>query len=391
MSDTIHDERPAATGDDDWVDDGLDGDYVYVPKESGFLRKTLVALVAMAVFVVALLGAGGWWAINQVRGDEGEGTPIEVSIPQGATLAQASRILEEKDVIKNATFFRYYAKWKNINSVKAGDYQGFRTGMSLDEAVTRLEAGPLPAKFTELAVPEGYTVRDVEKKVLATFPEMTNGDLGAAEFAVGAGPSSKYYAFRPPGEISLEGFLFPATYRVEKPDVADENKLLDQMVKKFDSVADEVGLAQAGDKLNGVAGKRQLSPYDAMIVASLIEKEAKVPEDRAKIARVIYNRLERGMRLDIDAAVYYCFPGKTDGLTQSDLRSDCPYNTRQKYGLPPTPIANPGKASLQAALNPEPGDWLYYVLADKDGRHFFTNNYNEFLKQKQESEKQGLL
>ena len=134
MSDTINDDRQALADDEGW-DDDLEGDYVYVPKESGFWRKTLVALVAFAVFVVALLGAGGWWAINQVRGDEGEGTPVEISIPQGATLAQASRILEEKDVIKNATFFRYYAKWKNINSVKAGDYQGFRTGMSLDDAV----------------------------------------------------------------------------------------------------------------------------------------------------------------------------------------------------------------------------------------------------------------
>lgn len=392
MSDTIHDDRPAVAddGDDGW-DDDVAGDYVYVPKESGFVRKAFIALMAFGVFVVALLGAGGWWAINQVRGAEGEGEPVDVAVPQGATLAQASRILEEKDVIENATFFRYYAKWKNLNSVKAGDYEGFRTGMSLDEAVDELAQGPLPARFTELSVPEGLTVRDIEKKVLATFPEMTNGDLGAAELAAGTGPTSKYYGFRPPGELSLEGFLFPATYRVEKPDIADESKLLDQMVKKFDAVADEVGLAQAPEKLDGVAGKRQITPYDALIVASLVEKEAKLPEDRAKIARVIYNRLERGMRLDIDASVFYCFPGKTDGLTAADLRADCPYNTRQKYGMPPTPIANPGKASLQAALNPEPGPWLYYVLADADGRHYFTDNYNDFLRQKQESEKAGLL
>lgn len=390
MSDTINDDRQALADDDGW-DDDLEGDYVYVPKESGFWRKTLVALVAFAVFVVALLGAGGWWAINQVRGDEGEGTPVEISIPQGATLAQASRILEEKDVIKNATFFRYYAKWKNINSVKAGDYQGFRTGMSLDDAVQKLSVGPLPARFTELVIPEGYTARDIDKRILGTFPEMTNGDLAAAELAA-ASSGSKYFAYRPPSDLpSLEGFLFPATYRVEKPDIADEGKLVDQMVKKFDAVADEVGLAAAGQKLDGVAGKRQISPYDALIVASLIEKEAKVPEDRAKIARVIYNRLERGMRLDIDASVFYCFPGKTDGLTQSDLKVDCAYNTRQKYGLPPTPIASPGKASLIAALNPEPGDWLYYVVSDKEGHHYFTSNYNDFLKQKAESEKQGLL
>jgi UPF0755 protein len=126
-------------------------------------------------------------------------------------------------------------------------------------------------------------------------------------------------------------------------------------------------------------------------VASLVEEEAKTDGDRPKIARVIYNRVAEDMKLEIDATVPYALGMHKTELTQSDLEVDSPYNTRRYKGLPPTPIAAPGRASLEAALNPEEGPWIFYVLADAEGNHFFTDDYDEFLQKKEEGQEAGLL
>jgi UPF0755 protein len=378
-TDAVHDEL---------VDED-DGDYVYVPKENRALRKTMSVLVLLAILVVVVLGGAGFYVVNQIRGGSKSGDPITVTIPDGATFAQASDVLEEQGVIKSSTIFRYYAKWKNLDTIKAGDYDQMYRGESLDDTIARIEQGPLPQKFTSVTFPEGYWLKDINAKILNTFPEMTATDLQSAEtFEAALGPPK--YKYHPAG-TSLEGFLFPATYRVEKADLADEGKLIDQMMSAFDVEGDKLGLDQASTKLAGVAGRTVITPYDVVIVASMVEREAKVPEDRAKIARVIYNRLARGMKLQVDATIMYCIGEHKDTLTQSDLNSNCPYNTRLNSGLPPTPIASPGEASLQAALNPEPGPWLYYVLADKDGHHFFTDDVNAFNKAVADAQKQGLL
>jgi UPF0755 protein len=126
-----------------------------------------------------------------------------------------------------------------------------------------------------------------------------------------------------------------------------------------------------------------ISVYEAIIVASMIEAEASVAGDRDKIAAVIYNRLDEGMTLGIDATVLYAIGEHKEELTVSDLEVDSPYNTRKYPGLPPTPIGAPGSASLEAALNPADGTWLYYVLADCEGNHAFSTSYDEFLQNKE--------
>jgi UPF0755 protein len=385
VSDTTLDTDAA---DDELLDED-DGDYVYVPRENGAVRKTMSVLLLLAILVVVVLGGAGFYVVNSIRGGSKSGDPITVTIPDGATFAQASDVLEEQGVIKSSTIFRYYAKWKNLDSIKAGDYDQLYRGESLDDTISRIEQGPLPQKFTSVTFPEGYWLKDINAKILNTFPEMTATDLQSAEtFEAALGPPK--YKYHPAG-TSLEGFLFPATYRVDKADLADEGKLIDQMMTAFDNEGNKIGLDQASTKLAGVAGKTVITPYDVVIVASMVEREAKVPEDRPKIARVIYNRLARGMKLQVDATIMYCIGEHKDTLTQSDLNSNCPYNTRLNSGLPPTPIASPGEASLQAALNPEPGPWLYYVLADKDGHHFFTDDINAFNKAVADAQKQGLL
>jgi len=150
------------------------------------------------------------------------------------------------------------------------------------------------------------------------------------------------------------------------------------------------------DQLEVVLDRYQLStapqgldPYQLLIVASMVEREAKVDADRPRIATVIYNRLRRDMPLQIDATVEYAVGHSR--LTAGDLRSSSPYNTYRHVGLPPTPIASPGEASIKAALQPADGDWLYYVIATERGEHAFTASYQEFLRLKADAQAKGLL
>ena len=163
----------------------------------------------------------------------------------------------------------------------------------------------------------------------------------------------------------------PDTYEIAEG--ANEAAVLQAMVAQFDTVADEIGLADARASVG-------VDPYGALIVASLVEREAKVDGDRAKVARVIYNRLKQGTPLGVDATI--CYVSATCPPLASDLQKDTPYNTRLHTGLTPTPISNVSRASLEAALNPERGPWLYYVLdpeVDPSGQqHLFTASASEF-------------
>jgi UPF0755 protein len=170
----------------------------------------------------------------------------------------------------------------------------------------------------------------------------------------------------------LEGFLFPATYDFLK--TTTSRQLVHDQLDAFHANWGKVDLSYAR--------KKNLTPYDVLIIASLVEKEALAPDERPKIARVIYNRLHEHMNLGIDATTRYGLhvPG-TKSLTQSDLASSNPYNTRNVniLGLPPTPIANPGLASMQAAAHPAAGNWLYFVRKRDKIHHYFTDNYNDFI------------
>jgi len=170
----------------------------------------------------------------------------------------------------------------------------------------------------------------------------------------------------------LEGFLFPATYDFLKSTTSAQ--LAREQLDAFRQNWRNVQLSYARSK--------NLTPYDVLIIASLVEKEALAPDERPKIARVIYNRLHAHMNLGIDATTRYGLhvPG-TKSLTQSQLASDNPYNTRNPnvIGLPPTPIANPGLASMQAAAHPAAGNWLYFVRKPDRVHHYFTDNFNDFV------------
>ena len=277
----------------------------------------------------------------------------------------------------NETVFKLYLKAKGAGPFQAGTYRLHKRS-SAAEVVATLEDGPALPAAVNITVPEGLVLEQIAARV-----HERSARLSAATFLALAKGGEIRSRFSKPGEPSLEGLLFPDTYRVEQGD--DERTLVQQMVTTFDGVAAGLGYDQA-EQLTGY------SAYEVVIVASLVEAEAKSDEDRAKIARVIYNRLNRGMPLGIDGAFYYTLPLDRRGtaLRQSDLDRDTPYNTRLHTGLVPTPIAAPGRASLDAALHPADGPWLYYVLQDKR-THAFSTDYQQFLRDKAAAERKGLL
>ncbi|MEJ5254653.1 MAG: endolytic transglycosylase MltG [Acidimicrobiales bacterium] len=357
-------------------------EYVTIPPEPSLRRKVAWVIGGLGAFLLVVLAVGGVWILRQVD-PGGVGEEVTVTIPEGSTTAQIASLLEREGVVTNATVFRYYVRWRDVGAFRAGTYDGLRKRSSMAAVVNRLQVGPLPPRYTEVPIPEGFWLKEIRARILEIFPQMSPEELDVALATV----RSRYQ----PPFASLEGLLFPATYRVEEGDELDEQKLVRQMVAKFEQVADELGLDGAAEKLQGVAGRRQISPYEVVIVASMIEEEAKAPEEKPMIARVIYNRLAEGMPLGIDATVIYALGEHKEQLTRSDLEIDSPYNTRRFPGLPPTPIASPGRESLEAALNPADGPWLYYVLTDEQGHHHFTDDYNDFLRAQRDARSRGLL
>lgn len=316
-------------------------------------RWPWVALGSLAAAVV-LVGAAVAWVDHEANPGKA-GPPVVVSLPAGPA-SSLGGVLSSHGVVGQGWLFDLYARAKGDPSVQPGAYLLHRSD-SFSGALTALSNGPPEYKVT---IPEGYTVAQIAERVGRLPGHSPAGFLAAARSGRVRSP------YEPPGSSNLEGLLFPDTYSVGLKD-SDES-VLEQMVKRFDQVAASVGLDKAPSEVG-------ISPYQAVTVASIVEREAKLPPDRGKVARVVYNRLQQGMHLDIDATVIYGLGGGITDLTQKDLQTPTPYNTYLISGLPPTPIANPGIPSLQAALSPTAGPWLYYVVTSPDGGESFSATY----------------
>jgi UPF0755 protein len=236
---------------------------------------------------------------------------------------------------------------------------------------------PAVAKPPTLTIvfPEGFTRRDMAARITAV------NDIARERRRINPRLSAESYlrataSSRIPGKFAedgkrrpLEGFLFPASYQFEPKTTS--RQLINRQLEAFERAWTQVDLSYAKS--------RNLTPYDVLIIASLIEKEVSEPEERALVSAVIYNRLRRGMKLGIDATIRYGLGvPATESLRQSHLNSLNPYNTREHLGLTPTPIANPGLASMQAAAHPASVDYLFFVRKPDKRHHFFTNDEDEF-------------
>jgi UPF0755 protein len=243
------------------------------------------------------------------------------------------------------------------------------------------EAAPPPVETTpplatlRIIFPEGFTRREMADRV-AAVREIAIDKRGVTPRLTKTGYLEATGAAVPPREFrkdwklsSIEGFLFPATYEFTR--LTSSGRLVADQLRAFRRNWRRVDMRYARSK--------NLTPYDVLIIASMIEKETVVPRERRLVAAVIYNRLRNRMPLGIDATIRYGrnVPG-TEPLKASDIRSNSPYNTRNRLGLPPTPIANPGLASMVAAANPARVDYLYFVRKGTSNTHFFTASEAEF-------------
>lgn len=326
-----------------------------------------VAIVVVAVLVLGALGglAAVLFYNSNVEGGPG-GAPVKVLIKPGSSGDEIAQELESAGVVGSALAFRIFLKLSGGGAgLRAGEYE-LRASMPYSEVVGELKKGP-PVKYVKLTVPEGFTLAQTATRV----GEQTH--VTKEQFLAAATPATVRPGILPPGVETLEGFLYPTTYFVIEKESPED--LVRRMVAQFEKEVAPTSLERARDF--------NLSPYEILVLASLIEEEAKVDEERALISAVIHNRLRRGMKLEIDATVRYAV-GKFAGepFTQSDLAVNSPYNTRLHPGIPPTPIASPRAGSVQAALAPADSDALFYVLTADCRRHFFSASYDEFLREK---------
>jgi peptidoglycan lytic transglycosylase G len=324
----------------------------------------LLAIVGLVVFQALQ------WSAARERKEVPPGQPVRVTIASGQSSVQIGRTLRDAGVIDSVNRFRDVAEERGLDGLlKPGAYD-LTTGMDLDAVLDILAKGPkVGVPFT---IPEGFTVAQIVDRIAATR------EFSRAELARALRSKDLIVKYRPRGETRLEGLLFPDTYAIEPDDSA---------VEVIQAMLDQLEVVLSGYELS--SAPQRLSPYEVLVVASMIEREAKVAEDRPMVAAVIYNRLQKDMPLQIDATVEYAVGHSR--LTAADLRSRSDYNTYVHTGLPPTPIASPGEASIRAALQPADGDWLYYVIADENGRHAFTASYDEFVRLKAEAKAKGLL
>ena len=336
--------------------------------------KILAALVLLSLLAVAGL------VVSYQRQADPPGPPgeeVKVTIPEGSSSRKIAQILADEGVISSAwTFSRVYLRLNGAGDWQAGEY-AFRKDQSFGEAAQVLDKGP-QLTFERLTVPEGLTLPQIAEQI-GKLPGRS-----AERFLEVARSGQVRSRLQPPGSTNLEGLLLPDTYFVEPKD--DERALLERMVKSFDDTATQLGYTDG----SGPAG---LSPYQLVTLASLVERETRFDDERGKVARVMYNRLERNQLLQVDATVIYALGKSADRNVRvllKDLEVDSPYNTYKVAGLPPTPIAAPGKESLAAALDPEDGPWLFYVVTEPDGHHSFATTNAEHAANIRLAEKNGV-
>lgn len=344
-------------------------------------RRPLAIVVSLGVIAALVTGIffGGKAIVDLIAPDpaadysgQGSGT-VEIEIPEGASTARIAEVLVDSDVVASAQAFLDAADGNpDILTIQPGFYQ-MRTQMSGEAAVAWI-LDPAARLLDRVTIPEGYTVA----RTLESLAEQTVIPLADFQTAAEAPDQFGLPAW---SNGQLEGFLYPATYDIGPDSTAVE--ILGAMVAQFNQVAVETGL-------EANAAAVGLTPYEVLTVASMIQSEVTVEAERSLVARVIYNRLAVAMPLGIDATLAYELGISGSELTTEVLNTDSPYNTRIRLGLPPTPISNPGQPSMLGALQPAPGDYLYYVLQNSDGNHFFTASLEEFLEAKAQCEAAGL-
>lgn len=338
------------------------------------MKSVIRIILILLVLLLAAAGAGAYYIWNGMKPVEPAGEPVTFTIEQGMGSSAIADRLQEEGLIRNSLLFKGYLRYVGEGSrFMAGTYEA-APGISYDELIARLNAGDVVKEETvTFTIPEGFTAKQIADRLAAAweqevsvFRTLLDTGEGLEEPAVLGIPAGEDLRHR------LEGYLFPETYELKKDSTPEQvvQAMMTQLERKLDSIPDwEEKLAERG-----------LTLHELLTVASLVEREVVVDSERALVAGVIYNRLEEGQMLQIDATVQYVLEQPKERLLYKDLEVESPYNTYLHEGLPPGPISSPGLSSIEAALSPEASDYFYYVTK-KDGtqEHLFGKTYQEHL------------
>ncbi|MBE6070905.1 MAG: endolytic transglycosylase MltG [Clostridium butyricum] len=293
-----------------------------------------------------------------------------IKVEKGQGFYDIINKLDSEDVLRNKFMIKINLSInKRDIQLREGSYK-INTESTLNELIEVLEGKGVNEELISLTIPEGYTIDDIaesiEEKNIASKKEFIKAvESYELPWFIQENESKRY---------NLEGYLYPDTYFIEKD--TELNNIIKMMLDRFEEI---LGQIQDETSTNFDDNKIQ----DITTIGSIIEKEAQVDKDRPLISSVIYNRLEKDMKLQIDATVIYAIGEHVDVVLYKHLEIDSPYNTYKYKGLPVGPICSPGKESLKAALLPDKTDYLYYILK-QDKSHYFTNNYDDFLNRKKE-------
>ena len=363
------------------------------PGEPSERPRIGVAGIVVGVVIVALLGIGisagsqaasdwlsrlpGLGNRGDVTGEVVQGRQVALDIQSGASARQIGVLLAQNGVIGSSADFESAVRSRGAGAqLKAGGYE-LVGGMSLDEIIDILIEGPNQTTI-RITITEGRRIGEVLDD-LARQSAYTREQFATA--LVDGSVASVYLPDTISGIQAWEGLLFPDTYEFF-PD-ASPTEILQRMANEMERNVGDLrweGFRELGFTI-----------YEGIVMASMIEAEAGIDEDRPLIASVLFNRLDEGMLLQIDATVLYALGQRRTGLTLDDLEIDSPYNTYATEGLPPTPIGAPGFRSLQAVTAPAQTEFRFYVLSSPDGSHTFTETYEEFLVAKEQAREDGLL
>ncbi|WP_242846074.1 endolytic transglycosylase MltG [Clostridium novyi] len=295
---------------------------------------------------------------------------ISVVVAKGDSLSNVINKLHKEGYIKRPDVIKLYINIRRIDTtIKQGKYN-INTNISIDRFIKILNQG-FDDEIVKVTIPEGYNIEDIGKLL------EDKGIIKKEQFIKSCKNYKlpQYVKQNKNTKYSLEGYLFPDTYRLKKG--VSGNEIIKDMLEQFKLVIDDI--EKKNNKINNL--------HEILTKASIIEKEARSEEDRFKISSVIDNRIQKQMKLQVDATVLYSLGEHKKRLYYKDLNINSPYNTYKVKGLPPGPICNPGKLSIIAALKPQKTDYLYYVLENNKG-HYFTKDYKDFLMAKERYKKQ---
>lgn len=321
----------------------------------------------MAVLALLLVAGVIWFLYELFQPFHGSGHGrVTVTIPAHSSVSSIANLLERDGVISSGFFFQLRATLDGERSdLRSGTYR-FKLDMNYSDVLKELTTAPPPVPTTTLTLVEGKTRRQIDALLRR---QRIHGSYVAATRRSRLLNPTRYGA--PRSTPSLEGFLFPSTYQLRKP--VSIRALVDKQLTAFKPEFARVNFSYARS--------RHLTPYDVLIIASIIEREAATTDDRPLVASVIYNRLKAHTPLGMDSTTRYELNDYTHPLTSSQLAVRSPYNTRLNVGLPPTPIGNPGLAAIEAAANPARTNYLYFVVKPcGNGSSVFSSNYRQFLR-----------